>query len=154
VRSDPKRETPVRKDDDAATIAAEAAALQNELDKAMLDALLELERQSSRLRDLYDDQSPFLDDDLIDSIRRGFARMESDQEDIGEAIGDIIALKDRIKRRKREIDEATDETRRALLESLLISDLLEKNLLILKTLIKAREALALIERLRRRLTTI
>jgi hypothetical protein len=154
VRSDPTRETPVRKDDDAATIAAEAAALQDELDKAMLDALLELERQSSRLRDLYDDQSPFLDDDLIDSIRRGFARMESDQEDIGEAIGDIIALKDRIKRRKREIDEATDETRRALLESLFISDLLEKNLLILKTLIKAREALALIERLWRRLTTI
>jgi uncharacterized membrane protein YccC len=154
VRSDPTRETPVRKDDDAAAIAAEAAALQDELDKAMLDALLELERQSSRLRDLYDDQSPFLDDDLIDSIRRGFARMESDQEDIGEAIGDIIALKDRIKRRKREIDEATDETRRALLESLFISDLLEKNLLILKTLIKAREALALIERLWRRLTTI
>jgi hypothetical protein len=154
VRSDPKRKSPVRKADDGAAIAAAAAELQDELDRALLDALMECERQSTRLRDLYEDLLPSLDDDLIESLRRGFARIEDDQSAIGEAMGDITALKDRIKRRKREIDEATDETERALLESLLISDLLEKNLLILKALLLARESLARIERSRQRLTTI
>ena len=154
VRSDPKRKPPVRKADDGAAIATAAAELQDELDKALLDALMECERQSTRLRDLFEDLLPSLDDDLIEHVRRGFGRIRDDQSAIGEAIEDIIALKDRVKRRKREIDATTDETERALLESLLISDLLEKNLLILKVLLLACETLARIERLRQRLNTI
>lgn len=147
------RESVARKADDGAEIATQAAELQKELDKALIDALKELARQSERLVEIYTSMLP-VDNDLEEIMTRGFARMEADEAEIGKGIDQILALKKRIREHEREIDETTDDKRRAALESLRLSDLLEKNLLILEITLRAREALKLIARLMRRLTTI
>lgn len=135
-------------------VAEEALTLQAELGQTLVEAMEACDREGRLAEDDYAQIGHLLDEDLRESIDRKFVQLNGVPMVVEEMINRIFALKDEVRERRAQFESATDPGRRAVLELWYISLIQEKNLLILKTILRVRENLAAFARLRQRMTSI
>ena len=137
----------------AATVAEQAADLQKELDQTLLETLIEMDRLSREVWEILR-MMPLLDEDDRRAAFDALGEAEVLSYIIGDMMERIFSLKERIRTRERQIEGTTNRETRALLESLRLSDILDKNLLILEAILKLRDGLRKLERAKERMTTV
>lgn len=132
------------------TVEDQALELQGEMDRTLLQLLIEIDRRSRRVSDDFLALMHVFDEDTVQAIYRELSLADATAIIIEGNIERILSLKVRIQTRETEIRNAPDDTTRKLLEALRLSDILDKNLLILETILALREEITEIDRIERK----
>lgn len=133
------------------TVTDQAIALQGEMDLTMLELLIEVDRKTNRVAEDFLALLHVFYEDTVQAILEELSGADATAIIIQGQVERILSLKGRIEARKNEIRNAPDDLTRALLEGQQLSDILDKNLLILQTILALREALAELDRIARKM---
>lgn len=133
------------------TVTDQAIALQGEMDLTMLELLIEVDSKTNRVAEDFLALMHVFYEDTVQAILEELSGADATAIIIQGQVERILSLKGRLEARKNEIRNAPDDLTRALLEGQQLSDILDKNLLILQTILALREALAELDRIARKM---